>query len=168
MPDAALVWVLDTSALVDFKRLIGVAEQWQAFKRLEQLVAAGEVAMPRQVINEASRIAHPDLPGAWAPGVREAIRYPIDVGYEYLQQVMAVAGDVVDPNKTGEDADPYVAALALEIGAQGPGPVVVTTDEVDHLPIRIALATACDRLGIAHVDSRTFLTAVGIPVKPRP
>lgn len=167
MPDGLRVWILDTSALIDFKKQIPAASQWQAFKRLEELVVSGEVAMPRQVINEISRTAHPDLPGAWAPGVRNMLRYPEDVAYHHVQDVMKQAGDVVDPNKTEEDADPWVAALALELREQGLDPVVVTTDSVDHLPIRIALTTACDRLGIQHVDSRAFLDAVGIPIRQR-
>lgn len=168
MPERARVWVIDTSALIDFKRQIPANEQWQGFKRLEELVAAGEIAMPRQVIAEIGRTAHPDLPGAWAPGVRGALRYPLDVDFEQLRAVMAEAGQVVDPNKTDEDADPYVAALALQLREQGLDVVVVTTDAVDHLPIRIALTTACDRLGLRHADSRTFLTAVGVPIKPIP
>jgi predicted nucleic acid-binding protein len=168
MPDEQRVWVFDTSALIDFKRQIPAGVQWQAFKRLEELVASGQIAMPRQVIREIERTAHPDLPGAWAPGVRGALRHPLDVEFEHLRRVMAKAGQVVDPNKTEEDADPYVAALALQLASQGLDPVVVTTDAVDHLPIRIALTTACDRVGLRHTDSRAFLVAVGILVKPKP
>lgn len=168
MPDAQRVWVLDTSALIDFKRQIPAGEQWHAFKRLEDLVTAGQIATPRQVIGEIGRTAHPDLPGVWAPAMREALRHPLDVHFDLLRRVMADAGQVVDPNKTEEDADPYVAALALELASEGFDPVVVTTDAVDHLPIRMALTTACDRLGLAHTDSRAFLVAVGIPVGPNP
>lgn len=78
MAEAGRVWILDTSALVDFKTLIAVAEQWEAFKRLEGIVQSGEIAMPRQVLNEASELAHPDLPGAWAPGMRGQLRHPLD------------------------------------------------------------------------------------------
>ena len=95
-PEEGPVWIVDTSALINFKTLIGVSDQWDAFKLLEQLVEQGRIAMPRQVVNEASEIAHPDLPGAWAPGVRSRLRYPLDVDYEHIQRVMREAGDVVD------------------------------------------------------------------------
>lgn len=82
---------MDTSALINFKTLISVSDQWAAFKLLEQLVEEGRIAMPRQVVNEASEIAHPDLPGAWAPGVRSRLRYPPDVDYKYLQLVVSAS-----------------------------------------------------------------------------
>lgn len=82
-------------------------------------MATGQIAMPRQVIREIERTAHPDLPGAWAPGVRGALRHPLDVDFVHLRRVMAEAGQVVDPNKAEEDADPYVAALALHLAARG-------------------------------------------------
>lgn len=156
---------MDTSALVNFKTLIGVSDQWDAFKLLEQLVERGRIAMPRQVVNEASEIAHPDLPGAWAPGVRSRLKYPLDVDYEHLQLVMREAGDVVDPSKSSEDADPYVLAQAVQLQAGGLDVVVVTDDNVDRMPIRISLTTACGRLGVPHVDSRSFLTSCGIRVR---
>ena len=163
-PDEGPIWIVDTSALVNFKTLIGVSDQWDAFKLLEQLVEQGQIAMPRQVVNEASEIAHPDLPGAWAPGVRGRLRYPLDVDYEHIQRVMSEAGDVVDPNKSSEDADPYVLAQALQLQTQGLEVVVVTDDDVDRMPIKISLTAACSRLGVRHVDSRAFLTACGIRV----
>jgi hypothetical protein len=159
------VWILDTSALVSFKELISVAVQWEAFKQLEQLVDTGRIAMPRQVIKEVSEIAHPDLPGAWAPGVRSRLHYPLDVEYQYLQVVMREAGDVVDASKATEEADPYVVAQALHFRSQGINSIVVTDDQVDRLPIRIALTTACARLGVSCVDSRAFLASCDIQVR---
>lgn len=165
MTEEGEVWVLDTSALVDFKALISVSDQWITFKELEQLVASGAIAMPRQVVNEASELAHPDLPGAWAPGMRSALQHPLDPDYRFVQHVMSAAGDVVDSTKMKEEADPYVLALALQLLDEGHDPCVVTSDEVDHLPIRIALTTACDRLGIRHSTPREFLESIGVSTK---
>jgi hypothetical protein len=121
--------------------------------------------MPRQVIKEVSAIAHPDVPGAWARGVRGQLRHPIDVDYRFVSTVMAVAGDVVDASATGEEADPYVLALALHLREGGYGVRVVTEDSVDRLPLRISLCTACERFGVAHVDVRTFLSECGISLR---
>lgn len=126
------VWILDTSALVEAKSALSVADQWQTFKQLEDMVRAGTVALPRLVIREISEIAHPDLPGAWAPGVRDIQQHPLDPEWEHVQRVMAEAGDVVDPNKTKDDADPYVLALALQLALQGLDVSVVTEDRVDR------------------------------------
>ncbi|MCQ3804410.1 MAG: hypothetical protein OXC98_06250 [bacterium] len=78
---------------------MSVSKQWDAFKHLEKMVLEGRIALPRQVINEMTEIAHPYLPGAWAPGVRGLLQHPLDAGYNHLSRVMRVAGDVVDANK---------------------------------------------------------------------
>ena len=114
-PGEVEVWVLDSSALIDAKTILTVGSQWAAFKQLEQMVLDGKIALPRQVIREMSQIAHPDLPGAWASGVRGQLRHPLDSGYEHIAQVMEAADGVVDVNKSGEDADPWVLALALHL-----------------------------------------------------
>lgn len=72
----------------------------------------------------------------------------------HRQRVMREAGDVVDPNKSSEDADPYVLARAVQLRAQGLEVVVVTDDDVDRMPIKISLTTACGRVGVRHVGSR--------------
>lgn len=157
------VWILDTSALVEAESALSVADQWQTFKLLEDMVRVGTVAMPRLVIREISRIAHPDLPGAWASGVRAIQQHPLDPEWEHVQRVMAEAGDVVDPNKTKDDADPYVLALALQLVQHGHDVCVVTEDRVDRN--RIAVTTACDHLGIAHCSVRDFLGGLGVKAK---
>ncbi len=162
--DEGPVWILDTSALVNFKVLISASEQWGAFRELERLVEQGRIAMPRQVIKEASEITHPDVPGAWAAGVRNRVLHPLDRIMNTFERVMLEAGDVLDPSKATEDADPYLLALALQIGATGRQAVVVTDDEVDRMPIRISMVTACSRLGLQRLDSRAFLTACGISI----
>ena len=87
------IWVLDTSALIAFKYLISGPEQWQAFERLTVLVDEARIAMPRQVLNEVAEVAHPDVPGVWAPGMRDRLRHPLDAAFEYVQRVMREAGE---------------------------------------------------------------------------
>jgi hypothetical protein len=163
MSEPASVWILDTSCLVETKLVISVSDQWKTFKLLEEMVRSGEIAMPRQVIREISDIDHPDLPGAWAPGVRDVQCHPLDPSWDCVQRVMAEAGDVVDPNKTEEDADPYVIALALHLQQAGLDVSVVTEDHVDHS--YIAVTTACDRLSVTHCSTREFLAKIGIKMK---
>ena len=79
--------------------MLPVAEQWNAFVRLESLVDNGRIAMPRQVLTEVT-VSHPDVPGAWAVAMRERLRHTLDPGYHFIQLVMQEAGDVVDPNKS--------------------------------------------------------------------
>lgn len=61
--DKSTVWVLDSSALIAMKT-IPVSDQWQVFRQMEDMVTEGEIALPRQVINELKEIAHPDVPGS--------------------------------------------------------------------------------------------------------
>ena len=153
------VWVLDTAGLIDFKKLIRVDEQWAAFKKLEQLVVDGALAMPRHVINEASEIGHPDMPGAWAAGVRRQLQHPLDPAVNpWVIRVMAEAGDVVDQSKETEEADPYVvAALALQLADEGFDVAVVTSDVVDRMPIKIrARDGVCAFLNRGRVASASF------------
>lgn len=158
------IWVLDSSALVNFKDDIPVQRQWQAFKRLEEMVTGGEIALPRKVIKEVSEIAHPDLPGAWAPGMRGLLKHPVDADDRVLRYVMERAKNVVDPDDPRDDADPHVLALALQLQAPGRKAIVVTNDEKDRLPNKIALTTACGILGVRSVSGRAFLAEVGIPL----
>ena len=169
MPAEQPVWILDTSALIEFKRLLPVPEQWNAFVRLGHLVENGRIAMPSQVLTEATRVSHPDVPGAWAAAMRGRLQHTLDPDYDFVQLVMQKAGDVVDLNRTTEDADPYVVALALHTRERGFDVVVVTADVVDRLPIRISLATACARLNLDTTTPEGFLAATGIrPTRPEP
>lgn len=143
-----------------------MSRQWDAFKHLEAMVFEGKIAMPRQVINELTKIVHPDLPGAWAPGVRDLQKHPLDADFDHIRHVMAVAGDVADVHKTEEDADPWVLALALQLVDIGLETCIVTEDVVDRTSISIA--TACGKLDLQHTRVRPFLEHCGIDLlKPR-
>ena len=155
------VWVIDSSALIESKLIVSVSKQWDAFKGLEQMVVNGKIAMPRQVIKEVSELTHPDMPGAWASGVRGLLQHPLDADYDQITHVMNVAGDVVDANKPDEDADPYVLALARQLDKAGLKVRIVTEDRVDH--DHISIVTACSRLGLEPPCSvRDFFNHCGI------
>lgn len=154
---------MDTSFLIRSKREISINRQWEAFKRLEEMVGGGLIAFPEQVVNEITNTKHPDLPGAWAPGVRSKLRYARRAAERYQERVLEVARGVIDRNKPGEDADPYVLALALHLRTEGRSVCIVTEDVVDRH--RLSMATACGRLGLAWVRTKGFLEECGIPVK---
>jgi len=139
---------------------VPVAKQWDLFRKLEDLVDLGEIAMPRQVIREVVEVAHPDAPGVWARGMQRRLQHPLDVDYQYLKEVMRVAGNLVEANQLKDVADPYVVALGLQLRAAGEAVEVVTDDIQDHLPTKIALATACDRLRLSHITCAQFLAAI--------
>lgn len=158
--EMTVIWVIDSSALIDFKMIVPIGEQWEFFRTLDDLVDNSMIAMPRQVIREVGEITHPDVPGAWASSVRKRMVHPLDVDYQVLGMVMETAGDVVDASKDEEDADPYVLALALQLQSIGYEVRVVTSDVVDRIPIRISLETACHRMSVRTLSPEDFVVAI--------
>lgn len=161
--DKSTVWILDSSALIEMKT-VAVRDQWHVFRRMEDMVCDGEVALPRQVINELREVAHPDVPGVWASGMRRSLRHPQDADHHDLRRVMSDAGEVVDSSKRTDDADPHVLALALTLSNTGHAVCVVAEDVVDRQ--RLSIATACKRLGLPLAASAEFLDRSGlVPLK---
>lgn len=154
------VWVLDTSAIIAVKQHIPLAEQQRVYGALSQLLNLGQIAYPKQVLDELGRYAEEDLPLQWANAHHNEIQYT-DPPWNLIQYVMQQAGDVVDPDKEQEDADPYVLAMALELQSRELNVAVVTEDRRDR-PTHIAMATACQRLGLPSQRMTEFLAAQSI------
>ena len=136
------------------------ASQWELFRRLETMVEQGELFFPRQVAAELRQARHVDTPEAWALAAGPKVTRAYDPDTTFVQQVMAVAGDVVDPDAEEDPGDPYVLAQALELANANFEICVVTEDVVDHLPLRISMATACQRLNLPHCQLQEFLASI--------
>ena len=165
-----LVCIIDTSALIKFKRMVDINEQWDLLLHMTALVERGCLAFPRQVVRELAYGEYPDAPGAWIGSARRVVRYP-QPSEETLREVLAVAEQLVDTEATSdlEVADPYIAAMACEIGRRYPGSraVVATDDYVDRLPAKLSLATACRRLSIDRWTPEEFIKWVRADVASR-
>ncbi len=74
------------------------------------------------------------------PGI--VVRRRPDPGY--VEDVMAVAADVIEVNAENDPADPYVLALQLWREYEAGECYVVTEDKVDRVPIKISMRTACE------------------------
>ena len=166
------VWILDSSSLIETKKVINLGEQWNTFKVLENMVKNGQIAMPKQVINEVKRFRHPDIPGAWGIGVRKYLRHPTKVEHEFLTIIQSECPNLTDFTKEIEDADPYVVALAYQLQEQKEIPCIVTEDEVDRIVIKDkitrknqSIVSACKQLKLEHTCTRDFLTHLKIPTK---
>lgn len=156
----SLVCVVDTSVLIAFKSLVKIDEQWDLLIRMTELVVEGHLAFPRQVAKELAYGRFPDAPGAWIGSVKGKVRHP-QPAEETQVKVLEVAPQLVDYEGTAdrEVADPYVAAMACEITTRHNGcrVLVATNDTVDRLPLKLSLATACNRLGIEHWLAEDFI-----------
>ena len=153
------MWVLDTSSLIAMKR-VPIADQWAVFRVMETMVERGEVAVSHHVVKEVSDIAFPDVPGAWASGIKSKICHPPEADYAVLTEVMSFAGNVVEPDAPGDPADPYVLALALQLKRLGQAVTVVTEDVVDRLPLKISLRSGCELLGLTWCGCDEFLATI--------
>jgi len=149
--------LIDASAIIGIKITVPGAKQWRVFRAMENLVEGGRMAFPKQIKVEVTGMAHPDAPGVWVDGVFPAIKHPTEPETTYIQAVMgSPAAAVVDPNKTSEDGDPFLIALALQLAAKGHEVCIVTNDCKDS-PDRIALSKACDILNVQWITLELFL-----------
>lgn len=151
------VFVLDSSLIIQLKREIKADRQWELAKHMEELVVAGRITFPPQVLREIRGQQHTDIPEAWALAVSSKIATPSSPGWDHVEAVMAVADDLIEADAEGDPADPYVVALALELREEGFDAIVATADIVDRPPLKISMGTACDRLALAWMDLDEFL-----------
>lgn len=161
-------WILDSSAIIQIKHLIPSSAQWDIFKRLEELVISGIIAMPRQVISEVKTDSHPDVPGAWVAGIKKHLQHPLDPDFELIRLVMSEVGDVVDKEKGREEADPYVIALALQLIRDNWSVTVVTEDIKDRIHRhdnrqgKRSLKNACEIMDIEVCLTSDFIDRIGL------
>lgn len=155
-----VICVIDSSVLINLKQVVGIDEQWDLLSEMLTLVASGALAFPRQVVKELSAVRYPDAPGAWIGSARRRVRHP-EPSEDSLVRVLEVAAELVEVDSPPERevADPYVAAMALELVERHPQcrVVLVTNDVVDRLPNKIALRTACARLGLPTCQISPFM-----------
>ncbi|QIG42038.1 hypothetical protein G5V58_03965 [Nocardioides anomalus] len=159
-----LVVVLDSSVIIQLKYVLPTEEQWGVFAAMLDLVRSGRLTFPRQVARELAKEKHPDAPGIWCGEAVRHVRHsnPTD---ETMSELLEWIGDLVevDAEPDREPADPYIAATAWELLEAGYDVAVATEDNIDRLPLKIALTTACDRLGITSWGLDTFLAWVRGP-----
>ena len=144
------MWFLDTSAAIGLKRLdlVPLTRQWDFWDGLLGLVRNGILIFPSQVRKELTDTKHPDVPGAWAPKAWQAMptrRAPDD---RVVAEVLRHHPALVDSGSEADQADPYVAALALEHLRLGADVRVLEEDAELH--------AACETFGIATVPLTEF------------
>lgn len=164
-----VIAVIDTSVLIDFKKQVGIEEQWDLLVEMSARVAAGTVAFPKQVAAELSAVRHPDAPGAWIASAKRSMCHP-EPAEDTLVRVLAAAHDLVEADNPDDPADPYAVAMALELTERYPSTriVLVTSDVVDRLPTKIALKTACERVGVPSCPLESLIAWLNDATAPMP
>lgn len=126
------VWVVDSSSIIAVKEQVGRAHEVKVFRALTSLSTKSQLFWPPEVTQEveAARIA--DSAVHWVKARREASERSPKL--ETVKAVLLKAPSVVDPDSTREQADPYVVALALEMGSGDlfpPKVTIITEDRKD-------------------------------------
>ncbi len=75
-PLPAVIAVIDTNVLLDFKKVVPVDQQWDLLMEMSKRVGAGSLTFPRQVASELSAVRHPDAPGAWIGSAKRSVQHP--------------------------------------------------------------------------------------------
>jgi rRNA maturation endonuclease Nob1 len=165
-----VIYVLDTSALIQIKDDLPPRELWEALRLMEELVENGLITFPDQVFNELVIYKVPDSITAWCAGVKHRRVYT-GPDYSTVRRVLSheTVGKVCDWRlDTGDPADPWVIALAVELDELGVGVCVVTEDWKDRFDGLGALKKASMQTGSSperpvnrvvepHADMRSVL-----------
>ena len=164
MPDD--VSVIDTSSILQVRRIIARQEQQSVYDKLTVLVQGDSLFFPKEVVVELERWSNPDpsstdLPLEWVKvNSHKAAKH--GVPFDALKLVLEQVQEVHDPDKLGvEEADPYVLALAIHLQQQGKQVMVLTEERKDR-PDKISMTTACGVLRLPCLPVHMFLRINGI------
>ena len=161
MATSQVVWVIDTSSIIEVRRSTQKRHREQIFRRMTQLVTEGRLAYPPQVVAELERSAQPKSPDpqlAWAKQNASAARGSGSGFLDDVKEILAEVPQVLDPNKDAgaDEADPYVLAVAQRLRQEGTDARVVTEERRDT-DSKMSMNTAAGILGIPSVPLAAFL-----------
>ena len=152
-------FVFDTSSLIAIREIVPAANRRGVLARLMQLVKAGELVFPSEVLDELERHARDNDPILdWVVAAKPlAVRFGPQ--FDALRIVMSnpQAKRVIDADKaTGiDEADPHVLALAVHLKQHAS--VVVVTEETRDRGNRTSMTTACGVLRLFRLPMKAFL-----------
>ncbi len=169
MPGADHLWVADTSALSEVRRIerVGRAGEKAVLDRLGESVENDMLFYPRQVIDELGErggTREPFAPHLWAKKHRKkATRHGALVDVVQVVMANSQVARVVDHSKAQgvDEADPYVLALAVKPKDAGHEVTVLTEDRRDR-PGKLSITTACGILRVYCLPMDPFLVQQGL------
>ena|SRR5260370_23440990 len=108
--ESELVWVIDTSSILEIRRQVPTVSRRRCLDGLRSLVESGHLVYPRQVVQELERGCGGDESDEWffwaKQNQRQACRYSTD--YARLTRLLQRVYLVIDTEKTSgvDEADP--------------------------------------------------------------
>lgn len=154
----AAVFLLDSSFLIWLRQEMSDSLN-DVLEGLATLVDAGVATFPRQVRDELDNVD--DQLKVWTKGHwRNANRY--DVDHAIAIEVFARVTEVIDTTKSGECADPWLVAQAVEYLCKEPDKTVrVVSNDYRDRAKKKSLRWACEREGVGFVRPAEFLLQLG-------
>ncbi len=156
-----VVWVIDTSSIIEVRRSTQKSQRGQIFQEMTRLVTEGRLAYPPEVVAELERYARPKSPDPQFAWAKQNASTAQDKGRCSLDDVRGILGlvrEVLDPEKDAgpDEADPYVLAVAQKLREGGADARVVTEERKDT-DSKMSMNTAAGILGIPSVPLAAFL-----------
>src|SRR5689334_25368164 len=124
MAPVGVVWVIDTSSIVEVRRAVPVVVRKKTFAGLTQLVNDNRLVYPPEVLDELERNVDPKTPDEqyeWAKANADAAHAQANCDLTDVKSVLAEVPTVLDPEKDSgvEEADAYVLAIARKLRSAG-------------------------------------------------
>ena len=164
MSDDDEIWVIDTSSVLEVRRIFPGSQPGPIYEALSQLVSDGKLVFPAQVYDELKRFKNPskpDLPFEWTKDNKHAAT-KFEPLYDEVKELLSdpQLAKVLDPNKPHEEADPFVLALAEKLSANYV--VGVLTEDRMSKPWKLSLSDACGLRHIVTLTMEPYLTQQGL------
>jgi hypothetical protein len=150
------IWCLDTSSLISLRSLFSRDDRKIVLDGLSNLVAAGRLCFPRELVSELERYEGSENPVKWAQA-HQGTATQRQPSFEAVQAVLAEVPEVIDADKEGvEEADAYVLAMARSLTLNGEDARVVT-EEFKTTVAKMPLGSAAGYLRIPSMSIRAML-----------
>lgn len=146
-----IVYVIDTSALIDIKNIYPIDVFPGVWSNLEKLVKNDRLAAPQEVLFELQK--RDDELTEWAKKHNTIFREPTPTQIDIVRQILVDHESFVKLGRGEYDADPWVVALAydlahtqLAVNGSKFDPIVVSHEELKGNKIKIPYV--CQKYGL--------------------
>ncbi|MDI7267388.1 MAG: DUF4411 family protein [Myxococcota bacterium] len=150
-------YCIDTSALIDLADSYAKDIFPTLWTNMEKAAGEGRLVAPQEVLEEIKAYkGTKEEPRRWAMTQAKLFIQLTDEQIKIVGDVLAAHPNLVDPDKTVPDADPFVIALA-----QTEGGTVVTSEKFAKPGQRPMIPDVCAAMNIPCIDLLEFFRAMG-------
>jgi len=120
-------YCIDTCALIDLMKKLYPPDIFPSlWKDLENLVSYGRLIAPREVFKELEKYSDKkDELLKWVKKNRRIFKELTEEQLQLVRDILQKFPNLIDPNKTVADADPFIIALAISEGCS-----VITSEQL--------------------------------------